>query len=139
MNKLMIFILICLCGCTINMPSQEQVDNKVPHEIEMRPTNENPSKKPWPQEEKEYWYARYFFSMANNPRIQRLLTPESVFVIVKCMMAKYEEDHDFEWFLTNLGNTKILTAINNKYVYEVTKFCADREKKKNLKPIDIFT
>ena len=28
------------------MPSQEQVDNKVPHEIEMRPTNENPSKKP---------------------------------------------------------------------------------------------
>jgi hypothetical protein len=132
---IIIIFTILLAGCTINMgSSQPPIEEKVAAQTEMRPTDEH---KPWPQEGKEYWYARYFHTMASNPGIQRLLKPEDVFAIVKCTMAKYEEDYSYEWFLTNMANVQILTPKNNQYVYETTKFCADKQKAKNPNPMGV--
>ena len=102
----------------------------------MRPTDER-RHTPWPQEEKEYWYARYFHSMASHPGIQRRIKPEDVFAIVKCTMTKYEEDHSWEWFRKNLADVQILTPENSQYVYVVTKFCADKQKSKVTKPLGV--
>jgi len=136
MYKSLIFVMVLFGGCTINMtPPQEQVEKKVPIQIEMRPTDEQRSShKPWPQDEKEYWYARYFHTMASHPGIQRRIRPEVVFAIVKCTMNKYEEDHSWEWFRKNLADVQILTQENTDYVYVVTRACADTEKAKEPKP-----
>ena len=136
-SLIIIIFTILFTGCTINMaPSQEQVEKKVPAQIEMRPTDER-RHAPWPQEGKEYWYARYFFTMASNPDIQRMLKPEDVFAIVKCTMKIYEEDNSWEWFLSNMAEVKILTPKNNQYVYRTTKFCADKQKAKNPQPLGV--
>jgi hypothetical protein len=133
-SLIIIIFTILFTGCTINMaPSQEQVEKKVPAQTEMRPTDEERRHKPWPQEAKEYWIARYFFTMASSLQIQQMLQPHEVFEIVKCAMAKYEKDHDYAWFLANLGETKMLTPVNNKYVYDTTTVCANITKAKNLK------
>ena len=86
---------------------------------------------PWPQDGKEYWYARYFHTMASHPGIQRRIKPEDVFAIVKCTMNKYEEDHSWEWFRKNLADVQILTPENTQYVYAVTRACADQQRAKN--------
>ena len=123
--------MILFGGCTINMaPTQEQVEKKVPAQIEMKLTEQS-KHAPWPQEGKEYWYARYFFTMASNPDIQRMLKPAEVFAIVKCTMKIYEEDNSWEWFLSNMAEIKILTPKTNQYVYQTTKFCAAKQKAKN--------
>ena len=125
------FVMILFGGCTINMaPTQEQVEKKVPAQIEMKLTEQS-KHAPWPQEGKEYWYARYFFTMASNPDIQRMLKPAEVFAIVKCTMKIYEEDNSWEWFLSNMAEIKILTPKTNQYVYQTTKFCAAKQKAKN--------
>jgi len=138
MYKSIIFVMILFfAGCTINMaPSQELVEKKVPVEIEMKQT-EQVAHKPWPQEEKEYWYARYFHSMASHPGIQRRIKPEDVFAIVKCTMTKYEEDHSWEWFRKNLADVQILTQENTDYVYTVTRVCADTQRAKEPQPVAI--
>jgi len=129
---IIIIFTILFTGCTINMaPSQEQVEKKVPAQIEMKQL------KPWPHDKVEYWYARYFHSMANHPSIQQMLQPHEVFEIVKCTISKYEEDHDYEWFLKNLGETRMLTQANNKYVFDITTLCANITKAKNKKSADI--
>ena len=125
-------MIIIFGGCTINMtPTQELVEKKVPVQLKMK------QHKLWPQEKKEYWYARYFYTMANHPTIKRMLRPDEVFEIVKCTIAKYEKDHDFEWFLKNLGETQVLTQANHQYVYDTTTVCANITKAKNIKPIDV--
>ena len=138
MYKSIIFVMILFfAGCTINMaPSQELVEKKVPAEIEMRPTDER-RHAPWPQEEKEYWYARYFHTMASHPGIQQRIKPEDVFAIVKCTMKKYEEEHSWEWFRKNLADVKILTRENEQYVYIVTRACADKQKAKEPKLLGV--
>ena len=134
---IIIIFTILFTGCTINMtPSQEQVEKKVPAQIEMKQA-EQITHNPWPQEKKEYWYARYFHTMASYPSIQQMLQPHEVFEIVKCTISKYEEDHDYEWFLANLGEIRILTPANNKYVYDTTTVCANITKAKNKKPVDV--
>ena len=130
-------MIIILGGCTINMtPSQDQVEKKVPVQIEMKQA-EQVTHKPWPHDKIEYWYARYFHTMANHPTIQQMLQPHEVFEIVKCTIKKYEEDHTYEWFLENLGEVRILTPANNKYVYDTTTVCANMTKAKKKKPIDV--
>jgi len=134
---IIIIFTILFTGCTINMtPSQEQVEKKVPAQIEMKQA-EQVTHNPWPQEKKEYWYARYFHTMASYPSIQQMLQPHEVFEIVKCTISKYEEDHTYEWFLENLGEVRILTPANNKYVYDTTTVCANMTKAKKKKPIDV--
>jgi len=131
-QTLIIIFTILFTGCTINMaPSQEQVEKKVPAQIEMKQL------KPWPHDQVEYWYARYFHSMANHPSIQQMLQPHEVFEIVKCTISKYEEDHDYEWFLANLGEVRMLTQANNKYVFDITTLCANITKAKKKKPTDV--
>ena len=138
MFKSIIFAMILIIsGCTIHMtPPQELMEKKVPAQIEMKQA-EQIKHKPWPQEGKEYWYARYFHTMASHPGIQRTIKPEDVFEIVKCTMAKYEEDHSWEWFRKNLADVQILTPENSQYVYVVTKFCADKQKSKVTKPLGV--
>jgi len=130
-------MIIILGGCTINMtPSQDQVEKKVPVQIEMKQA-EQVTHKPWPHDKIEYWYARYFHTMANHPTIQQMLQPHEVFEIVKCTIKKYEEDHTYEWFLENLGEVRTLSQANNKYVYDITTLCANITKAKNEKPVDV--
>jgi hypothetical protein len=137
MYKSLMFVMILFGGCTINMaPSQEQVEKKVPAQIEMKQAEQS-KHAPWPQDGKEYWYARYFHTMASHPGIQRRIKPEDVFAIVKCTMNKYEEDHSWEWFRKNLADVQILTPENTQYVYVVTRACADRQKAKTLKPMGV--
>ena len=129
--------MILFGGCTINMaPSQEQVEKKVPAQIEMKQAEQS-KHAPWPQDGKEYWYARYFHTMASHPGIQRRIKPEDVFAIVKCTMKKYEEEHSWEWFRKNLADVQILTPENTQYVYVVTRACADAQKAKTLKPLGV--
>jgi len=136
-KSLMFVMIIILGGCTINMtPSQDQVEKKVPVQIEMKQA-EQVTHKPWPHDKIEYWYARYFHTMANHPTIQQMLQPHEVFEIVKCTIKKYEEDHTYEWFLENLGEVRTLSQANNKYVYDITTLCANITKAKNEKPVDI--
>jgi len=130
MYNIAVFILILMfSGCTIHM-SPQQVDKKVAAELEMK-QSEQGGHKPWPQDEKYYWYARYFHTMASNPGIQRILKPEAVFGIVKCTMEIYERDHSWRWFLENLANVQVLTAVNAKYVYDVTKLCSTQQKERD--------
>jgi hypothetical protein len=138
MYKSIIFVMILLfSGCTINMgPSQEQVEKKVPAQIEMKQAQQS-KHAPWPQDGKEYWYARYFHTMASHPGIQRRIKPEDVFAIVKCTMNKYEEEHSWEWFRKNLADVQILTPENTQYVYVVTRACADKQKAKNPNPMGV--
>ena len=138
MYKSIIFVMILLfSGCTINMgPSQEQVEKKVPAQIEMKQAEQS-KHAPWPQDGKEYWYARYFHTMASHPGIQRRIKPEDVFAIVKCTMNKYEEEHSWEWFRKNLADVQILTPENTQYVYVVTRACADKQKAKNPNPMGV--
>ena len=137
MYKSLMFVMILFGGCTINMaPSQEQVEKKVPAQIEMKQAEQS-KHAPWPQDGKEYWYARYFHTMASHPGIQRRIKPEDVFAIVKCTMNKYEEEHSWEWFRKNLADVQILTPENSQYVYVVTRACADKQKAKNPNPMGV--
>ena len=136
-SLIIIIFTILFAGCTINMaPSQEQVEQKVPAQIEMKQAEQS-KHAPWPQDGREYWYARYFHTMASHPGIQRRIKPEDVFAIVKCTMNKYEEEHSWEWFRKNLADVQILTPENTQYVYVVTRACADAQKAKTLKPLGV--
>ena len=137
MYKIIIVVMMILSGCTINMTPQPPTDEKkVPAQIEMKQTQQS-KHAPWPQDGKEYWYARYFHTMASHPGIQRRIKPEDVFAIVKCTMRKYEEDHSWEWFRKNLADVQILTQENTQYVYVVTRACADQQRAKEPKPLGV--
>ena len=136
-SLIIIIFTILFTGCTINMaPSQEQVEKKVPAQIEMKQAEQS-KHDPWPQDGKEYWYARYFHTMASHPGIQQRIKPEDVFAIVKCTMNKYEEDHSWEWFRKNLADVQVLTPENTQYVYVVTRACADKQRAKSPETIGV--
>jgi hypothetical protein len=130
-KSILVVMTIFFAGCTINIPSNQLQppieEKKVVAQIEMK-QDEKVKHKPWPQEEKEYWYARYFFNLAMNPRVQQMLKPRSVFEIVKCSVTKYEEDYSWKWFVENLHDQKSITPEISKYVYDVTKVCSDKQK-----------
>ena len=112
------FSILCLSGCVIKQietvkepPKEEVVESK-------------PSFIPWPLEKKEYWYAKYFLTMAMNPNVQRMLTPETVFEIVRCTVDQLEKDYNYEKFLTDIGDNLSLPNHISQYIYEVSFACS---------------
>ena len=115
---IVMFSILCLSGCVIKQiepikepPEEEVVESK-------------PSFVPWPTEKREYWYAKYFLSMAMNPNVQRMLTPETVFKIVKCTVNQIEKDYPYEKFLTDIGDRMRLPDHISRYIYEVSFACS---------------
>jgi len=131
LRLILLFVILLAVGCTINMtPQSPTEEKKVPAKIEMKQAEQS-KHSPWPQDGKEYWYARYFHTMASHPGIQRRIKPVDVFAIVKCTMDKYEEDNSWEWFRKNLADVAVLTPENTQYVYDVTRACADAQRIKS--------
>ena len=115
---IVMFSILCLSGCVIKQiepikepPEEEVVESKQ-------------SFVPWPTEKREYWYAKYFLSMAMNPNVQRMLTPETVFKIVKCTVNQIEKDYPYEKFLTDIGDNLALPNHISQYIYEVSFACS---------------
>ena len=128
MKNLIIIIIFTIIfgGCTINLgPTQPE------KEIKTEVTETKKEKhKPWPHVKKEFWYAKYFLTMAMNPNVQRLLTPEQVFDVVKCTVDGFEKDYTFEQFLKEIGDNMNLTPQLSKYVYELSLECSEEVKRK---------
>ncbi len=124
-NSLIIIIFsILFIGCTIpiNQPSIEEKKVVV---------QETGGYEPWPEGEKVYWYARYFFTMASNPKVQLLMTPRDAYEISKCTVDKYESEHSWEWFIMFLHDNRIIQPQIEHYVYETTRACAVKQKAKS--------
>ena len=121
MKKLFIvmFSILCLSGCIIKQiePVKEPPKEEVAEETK-------PSFIPWPLEKKEYWYAKYFLTMAMNPNVQRMLTPETVFEIVRCTVDQMEKDYKYEKFLADIGDRMRLPDHISRYIYEVSFACS---------------
>ena len=130
MKNLIIIIAttIIFGGCTINFgPTQPE------KEIETEVTvtkKETPKHKPWPHLEKEYWYAKYFLSMAMNPDVQRMLSPRQVFEVVKCTVDGFEKDYEYERFVKVIGANMALPPQIHKYIYDLSFECSLEVKRK---------
>ena len=101
MKNLIIVIIFTIIfgGCTINFgPTQPEKEIKT----EVTETKKE-TLKPWPHVEKEYWYAKYFLSMAMNTNVQRMLTPRQVFEVVRCTVDGFEKDYEYEHFVKEIG------------------------------------
>ena len=129
MKKLIIIIIFAIIfgGWTVNF---EQTKLKKETKTEV---TEKQKLKPWPHVKKEYWYARYFLTMALNPKVQLVLTPEQVFDVVKCTVDGFEKDYTFEQFLKEIGGNMMLTSQLSKYVYELSYKCSQEVKRKAKK------
>ena len=131
MKNLIIVIIFTIIfgGCTINFgPTQPEKEIKT----EVTETKKE-THKPWPHVKKEYWYAKYFLSMAMNTNVQRMLTPEQVFDVVRCTVDGFEKDYTFEQFLKKIGGNMNLTPQLSKYVYELSLGCSQEVKRKAKK------
>ena len=132
MFKIIILIMAMLIGgCTTQL--QPPIEEK---EVVVQETG---GYEPWPEEEKIYWYARYFFTMAANPDVQRIMLPRDAYEIVVCTVSKYEEEHSWEWFTMFLHDHKIIQPQIEQYVYDTTRVCAVKQKAKTeaKKPIEL--
>ncbi len=132
-NSIIIIIFtIIFTGCTVNF-GQTAPEKEIKTEV-TETKKETPKLKlklkPWPHVEKEYWYAKYFLSMAMNPNVQRMLTPEQVFDVVKCTVDGFEKDYTFEQFLKEIGGNMNLTPQMSKYVYKLSLECSQEVKRK---------
>ena len=131
MKKLIIIIIFTIIlifgGWTVNF-GQTKPEKETKTEV-----TENKKLKPWPHVKKEYWYARYFLTMALNPKVQLVLTPEQVFDVVKCTVDGFEKDYEFEQFLKEIGENMKLTPQLTKYVYELSLRCSQEVKRKAKK------
>jgi hypothetical protein len=124
-NSLIIIIFsILFIGCTIPI-------NQPPIEEKEVVVQETGGYEPWPEGEKVYWYARYFFTMASNPKVQLLMTPRDAYEISKCTVDKYESEHSWEWFTMFLHDNRIIQPQIEHYVYETTRACAVKQKAKS--------
>ena len=124
-NSLIIIIFsILFIGCTIPI-------NQPPIEEKKVVVQETGGYEPWPEGEKVYWYARYFFTMASNPKVQLLMTPRDAYEISKCTVDKYESEHSWEWFIMFLHDNRIIQPQIEHYVYETTRACAVKQKAKS--------
>ena len=138
MKNLIIIIIFTIIfgGCTINFgPTQPEREIKTEVTETKKEVTETKKEthKPWPHVKKEYWYAKYFLSMAMNPNVQRMLTPEQVFDVVKCTVDGFEKDYTFEQFLKEIGRNMNLTPQLSKYVYELSFRCSQEVKRKAKK------
>ena len=123
-NTIIIIIFtILFSGCTISIPQPQP-----PIEEKKVVVQETGGYEPWPDGEKVYWYARYFFTMASNPKVQFLMTPRDAYEIAKCTVDKYESEHSWEWFTMFLHDNKIIQPQIAQYVYETTRVCAVKRK-----------
>ena len=115
---IIMFSILCLSGCITKQvePVKEPVEEVV--------EETKPSYTPWPQEKKEYWYAKYFLSMAMNPNVQRMLTPETVFEIVRCTVNQIEKDYEYEKFLTDIGDLLVIPNHISQYIYNISYTCS---------------
>ena len=144
MKNLIIIIVttVIFGGCTIHFGSSSSEPEK---EIKTEVTEtkkEILKPKPWPQVEKEFWYAKYFVTMAMNPQVQQMLTPRQVFEVVKCTVDGFEKDYEYEQFVTEIGETLRLPPHLSKYVYDLSLECSmevrrKAEKKQSEKPLTL--
>ena len=138
MKNLIIIIIFTIIfgGCTINFgPTQpeKEIKTEVIETKEVTETKEETLKlklKPWPHVEKEYWYAKYFLSMAMNPDVQRMLAPRQVFEVVKCTVDEFEKDYEYERFLNTIGANMVLPPHLSKYIYDISLECSLEVKRK---------
>ena len=128
MKNLIIIIIFTIIfgGCTINFgPSQPEKEIKT----EVTETKKE-TLKPWPHVEKEYWYAKYFLSMAMNTDVQRMLSPRQVFEVVKCTVDGFEKDYEYERFVKEIGGNLRLPPHLSKYIYDISFACSVEVKRK---------
>ena len=136
MKNLIIIIIFTIIfgGCTINFgPTQpeKEIKTEVIETKEVTETKEETLKlKPWPHVEKEYWYAKYFLSMAMNPDVQRMLLPRQVFDVVKCTVDEFEKDYEYERFINEIGGNVVLPPHLSKYIYDISFACSVEVKRK---------
>ena len=132
MKNLIIIIIFTIIfgGCTINFgPTQPEKEIKT-EVTETKKETLKPKLKPWPHVEKEYWYAKYFLSMAMNPDVQRMLTPRQVFEVVKCTVDGFEKDYEYEQFVKVIGGNMVLPPHISKYIYDLSFECSLEVKRK---------
>ena len=144
MKNLIIIIVttVIFGGCTIHFgPSSSEPEKEIKTEV-TETKKEILKPKPWPQVEKEFWYAKYFVTMAMNPQVQQMLTPRQVFEVVKCTVDGFEKDYEYEQFVTEIGETLRLPPHLSKYVYDLSLECSmevrrKAEKKQSEKPLTL--
>ena len=126
MKKIIIIIIFTIIfgGWTVNF---EQTKLKKETKTEV---TEKQKLKPWPHVKKEYWYARYFLTMALNPKVQLVLTPEQVFDVVKCTVDGFEKDYEYEHFVKEIGGNLRLPPHLSKYIYDISLECSLEVKRK---------
>ena len=126
-NSIIIIIFVVIfAGCTVNFgPTQPEKEIKT----EVTETKKE-IHKPWPHVEKEYWYAKYFLSMAMNPDVQRMLSPRQVFAVVKCTVDGFEKDYEYERFVKEIGGNLRLPPHLSKYIYDISFECSVEVKRK---------
>ena len=126
-NSIIIIIFtIIFTGCTVNF-GQTVPEKEIKTEVT---ETKKETLKPWPHVKKEYWYAKYFLSMAMNPNVQRMLTPEQVFDVVKCTVDEFEKDYEYERFLREIGDNLRLPPHISKYIYDTSLECSLEVKRK---------
>ena len=132
MKNLIIVIIFTIIfgGCTINFgPTQPEKEIKT-EVTETKKETLKPKLKPWPQVEKEYWYAKYFLSMAMNPDVQRMLASRQVFEVVRCTVDGFEKDYEYEQFVKEIGANMTLPPQIHKYIYDLSFECSQEVKRK---------
>ena len=68
--------------------------------------------------------------MAMNPNVQRMLTPEQVFDVVKCTVDVFEKDYEYERFVREIGANLRLPPHLSKYIYDISFECSLEVKRK---------
>ena len=128
-NSIIIIIFtIIFTGCTVNF-GQTTPEKEIKTEV-TETKKETLKLKPWPHVEKEYWYAKYFLSMAMNPDVQRMLAPRQVFEVVKCTVDGFEKDYEYEQFVKVIGGNVVLPPHISKYIYDLSFECSLEVKRK---------
>jgi hypothetical protein len=135
MKNLIIVIIFTIIfgGCTINFgPTQPEKEIKTEVTETKKEVTETKKEthKPWPHVEKEYWYAKYFLSMAMNTDVQRMLSPRQVFEVVKCTVDGFEKDYEYERFVREIGANLRLPPHLSKYIYDISFECSLEVKRK---------
>ena len=130
MKNLIIIIAttVIFGGCTITFgPSSSEPEKEIKTEVT---ETIKEAHKLWPHEEKEFWYAKYFLSMAMNPNVQKMLTPRQVFDVVRCTVDGFEKDYKYEKFVEEIGENVVLPPHTSQYVYDLSYQCSIEVKRK---------
>ena len=123
-SLIIIIFTILFTGCTVNF-GKTAPEKEIKTEV-----TETKKLKPWPQGEKEYWYAKYFLTMALNPQVQQVMQPRHVFEIVRCTVDGFEKDYEYERFVSEIGANLRLPPHLSKYIYDISFECSLEVKRK---------